>query len=46
MAGTEGITMTHTLALLLADGDGHGFGSSGIIGLLAVILLLYWLVGR
>jgi hypothetical protein len=45
-AGTEGITMTHTLALLLADGDGDGFGSSGIIGLLAVILLLYWLFGR
>jgi hypothetical protein len=38
--------MTQTLALLLADGDGDGFGSSGVIGLLAVILLLYWLFGR
>ena len=38
--------MTHTLALLLADGDGNGIGGSGIIGLLAVILLLYWLFGR
>ena len=39
--------MTGEIALILADGDGDGFGGGGgLIGLIAVVLLLYWLFDR
>jgi hypothetical protein len=39
--------VTGEIALILADGDGDGFGGGGgLIGLIAVVLLLYWLFNR
>jgi len=39
--------VTGAFTLILADGDGDGFGGGGgLIGLIAVVLLLYWLFAR
>ncbi len=41
----KGSAMTEAFALVLADGDNHS-GGSGVLGILLILLIAWWLVSR